>query len=67
MLGRFGRCLVVVPLALGAATLVAVVLLGVGSLLLVLAVVLTLVLIGLIAATARTGKAKTRLERCRFF
>jgi hypothetical protein len=36
MLGRFGRCLVAVPLALGAATLVAVVLLGVGSLLLAL-------------------------------
>jgi hypothetical protein len=63
MLGRFGRCLVAVPLALGAATLVAVVLLGVGSLLLVL----PLVLIGLIAAAARTGKAKTRLERRRFF
>ena len=63
MLGRFGRCLVAVPLALGAATLVAVVLLGVGSLLLVLPLVLT----GLIAATARTGKAKTRLDRRRFF
>jgi hypothetical protein len=68
MLGRFGRCLVAVPLALGAATLVAVVLLGVGSLLLVLAVVLPLVLIGLIAAAAaRTGKAKTPLGRRRFF
>jgi hypothetical protein len=67
MLGRFGRCLVAVPLALGAATLVAVVLLGVGSLLLVLAVVLPLVVIGLIAAAARTGKAKIRLERRRFF
>ena len=67
MLGRFGRCLVAVPLALGAATLVAVVLLGVGSLLLVLAVVLPPVVIGLIAAAARTGKAKTRLERRRFF
>jgi hypothetical protein len=63
MLGRFGRCLVAVPLALGAATLVAVVLLGVGS----LPVVLPLVVIGLIAAAARTGKAKTRLERRRFF
>jgi hypothetical protein len=63
MLGRFGRCLVAVPLALGAATLVAVVLLGVGSLLLVL----PLVLIGLIVAAARTGKAKIRFERRRFF
>jgi hypothetical protein len=63
MLGRFGRCLVAVPLALGAATLVAVVLLGVGSLLLVL----PLVVIGLIAAAARTGKAKIRLDRRRFF
>jgi len=44
-----------------------VVLLGVGSLLLVLAVVLPLVVIGLIAAAARTGKAKIRLERRRFF
>jgi hypothetical protein len=67
MLGRFGRCLVAVPLALGAATLVAVVLLGIGSLLLVLAVVLPLVLIGLIAAAALTGKTKTRLDRRRFF
>jgi hypothetical protein len=67
MLGRFGRCLVAVPLTLRAATLVAVVLLGVGSLLLVLAVVLPLVVIGLIAAAARTGKAKIRLERRRFF
>ena len=67
MLGRFSGCLVAVPLALGAATLVAVVLLGVGSLLLVLALVLPLVLIGLIAAAALTGKAKTRLERRRFF
>ena len=67
MLGRFGRCLVAVPLALGAATLVAVVLFGIGSLLLVLAVILPLVLIGLIAAAALTGKAKTRLERRRFF
>ena len=67
MLGPFGRCLVAVPIALGVATLVAVVLLGVGSLLLVLAVVLPLVVIGLIAAAARTGKAKIRLDRRRFF
>ena len=67
MLGPVGRCLVAVPVALGVATLVAVVLLGVGSLLLVLAVVLPLVLIGLIAATALTGKAKTRLDQRRFF
>ena len=62
MLGRFGRCLVAVPVALGAATLVALVLFGIGSLLLILAVVLPLVLIGLIAAAARTGKAKPRYD-----
>jgi hypothetical protein len=67
MLGPVGRCLVAVPVALGAATLVAVVLFGIGSLLLVLAVVLPLVLMDLIVSAALTGKVKIRFERRRFF